>query len=185
MSQLPTVIETSRTLLRPFDFRDVDDVFAYASDPEWARYLLAVPIPYTKEDAKKFIASRVLTDWATHPVWAIELGGSAIGGVNIRLLFGRRIGEVGYSVARAHWGKGIATEAVRAVIDSAFSTLPELERIRATADFRNIASQRVMEKVGMKREGVLRRNRVLGGETVDEVWYGIVRREWESAGFSG
>ena len=77
---------------------------------------------------------------------------------------------MGYSTARWIWGKGIATEAARVVVDSVFRLLPMVNRVRAMANLRNKASQRVMEKIGMRREGVLRQNRVVRGEAIDEAW---------------
>jgi [ribosomal protein S5]-alanine N-acetyltransferase len=103
-----------------------------------------------------------------------------IGGINLRLSPEHRLAELGYGLARSAWGRGLATEAVRAVMDTAFVSLPLLNRVRAVADPRNVASLRVMERLGMVREGVLRQNRVLRGELVDEVWCGILRAEWEA-----
>lgn len=178
MNQLPEILETPRARLRPYRFEDVEDVLTFAVDPEWARYL-PVPQPYSEQDARTFIAQQVLLDRSKNPAWAIEVAGVVIGGVNLRLEPEHHLGELGYSVARAHWGKGIASEVARTVLDTVFSTLPTLNRIRAMADSRNRASQRVMEKLGLVREGVLRHNRVVRGEFVDEVWYGLLRSEWE------
>jgi RimJ/RimL family protein N-acetyltransferase len=66
------------------------------------------------------------------------------------------------------------------VLDAAFVTYIDLKRIRAMADARNIGSLRVMEKIGMIREGTLRQNRVTRGESIDEAWCGILRSEWEA-----
>ena len=79
---------------------------------------------------------------------------SVIGGIDIGFDFENRVGEMGYSLARRLWGKGLATEAAGAVIDAAFSVYPELNRIQACGDQRNVGSLRVMEKLGMVREGV-------------------------------
>jgi RimJ/RimL family protein N-acetyltransferase len=102
------------------------------------------------------------------------------GGINVRFDFGNALGELGYSIARVHWNKGICTEAARAVIDAAFLTHADLNRIHARADQRNTASQRVMEKLGMLKEGVLRLSRVERGEAFDEAWFGILRSEWSA-----
>jgi RimJ/RimL family protein N-acetyltransferase len=75
----------------------------------------------------------------------------------------------------------LATEAARAVVAAAFGARSDLNRIRAMADVRNVASQGVMEKVGMRLEGTLRQNRITRGEPVDEAWFGILRSEWETA----
>lgn len=176
---LPDMIETPRLCLRPFRLRDVDDVLAYATDPEWARFL-SVPQPYTRTDAEKFIASQVLLDREVDPAWAIEHAGAVIGGIGLRLHRDHHVGEMGYSLARSHWRRGLATEAARAVMDTAFATDATLNRIRAMADARNSASLRVMEKLGMVREGVLRQNRLARGGFIDEVWCGVLRAEWEA-----
>jgi Acetyltransferase (GNAT) domain len=119
-------------------------------------------------------------DREVHPAWAIEHGDAVIGGVNLRFDLSNHVGEMGYCLARRYWGRGLATEAARAVMDAAFSTYANLNRIRAMADARNVAPLRVMEKLGMVREGVLRQNRVVRGEFVDEVWCGVLRTEWEA-----
>jgi ribosomal-protein-alanine N-acetyltransferase len=64
------------------------------------------------------------------------------------------------------------------VLYSAFTARQQLVRVRAMADVRNVPSQRVMEKIGMTREGTLRQNRTTRGALIDEVWYGILREEW-------
>jgi RimJ/RimL family protein N-acetyltransferase len=176
---LPDIIETARLRLRPFHLRDVDDVLGYASDPEWARYL-PVPQPYTAADAEKFIAGQVLLDREVHPAWAMEQAGAVIGGINMRFHFDHSVGEMGYSIARSYWGRGLTTEAAGAVMDAAFAVYAHLHRIRAMADARNVGSLRVMEKLGMVREGVLRQNRLVHGEFIDEVWCGVLRTEWET-----
>lgn len=176
---LPEIIETARLRLRPYHLRDVDDVLGYATDPEWGRYL-PVPQPYTRADAERFIAGQVLLDREVHPAWVIEQEGTGIGGINLRFYFDHHVGEMGYSLAHSYWGQGLTTEAAHAVMDTAFAAYPSLYRIRAMADERNLGSLRVMEKLGMVREGTLRQNRLLRGEYIDEVWCGVLRPEWEA-----
>ncbi len=176
---LPELIETDRLILRPYSLKDVEDVLAYASDADWARYL-PVPQPYTRADAENFLAGLLLQDPKKRVPWAIEHVGSAIGGTNIRFDFENHVGTLGYSVARRHWGKGLATEAVGAVIDESFSTYPDLNRIQASADERNAGSLRVMEKLGMVREGVLRQDQYVRGKFRNTVWCGLLRSEWEA-----
>ena len=177
--RLPATLASTRLLLRPWRQDDVDAVLSHAADAEWSRFL-PVPVPYARSDAEAFVATQLALDRARNPSWAITRDGALVGGINIRLDPAHRTGELGYSVAREAWGQGIATEALRAVLDAAFVTLPWLDRVRAMADLRNLASQRVMEKNGMQREGVLRRNRVVRGEAVDEAWYGLLREEWQA-----
>ncbi len=128
----------------------------------------------------KFIAGQVLRDREVDPAWAIEHAGAVIGGINLRLHVEHHLAAMGYSLARSYWGQGLTTEAARAVMEAAFAVDTSLNRIRAMADARNIGSLRVMEKLGMVREGVLRQNRLVRGELIDEVWCGVLRTEWEA-----
>ena len=89
-----------------------------------------------------------------------------------------RSAEVGYSFARDVWNKGYATEALRAVICSAFSSLP-LNRLEAQHDTRNPASGRVMEKCRMHREGILRQRLMNKGEYADVALWSILRSDLE------
>jgi RimJ/RimL family protein N-acetyltransferase len=170
-------LRTKRLLLRPFTLADVDDVLRYASDKEWRRYLLAAPDVYTREDAERFVSQAVQTSWETRPVFAIEHGGSVIGGINLRIKGDHKRAELGYSIAREHWGQGMTVEAARAVVDWAFGAYGLL-KVFAKADSRNVQSIRVMEKLGMTREGQLREHRLFRGEAVDEVLYGLLLAEW-------
>lgn len=179
-SLMPEVMETNRIVLRPSRCDDVEDVFAYASDEEWARYMASVPEHYSHSDAVDFVSLQMLLDRVVHPSWAIVSEGRVIGGINIRFSAEHRLGEMGWSIARSAWGRGLATEAAQAVLDGAFQTYSQLHRIRAMADARNAASQRVMEKIGMIKEGTLRQNRVARGVLIDEAWFGLLRPEWEA-----
>ena len=170
-------LKTERLLLRAFRLDDVDDVLAYASDPEWARYL-PVPQPYSRRDAEEFIARRVLASWETNPTFAIVMYGKVIGGIGLRIDAANQRGELGYSIARSFWGKGLIPEAARRVIDWGFRQL-SLAKIFARADIRNERSWRVMEKLGMTHEGLLRSHVAHREERIDEVHYGLLREEWE------
>lgn len=177
---IPEVIETDRLRLRPFSLEDVEDVLSYASDPEWARYLGPVPQPYTRADAEGFLANQLSQDRTRRASWAIEYARSAVGGVNFGLDAENRVGTIGYSIARRLWGHGLTTEAAGAVIDASFAASPDLNRIQATTDERNAGSLRVLEKLGMVREGVLRQNQYMRGKFRNTVWCGLLRCEWEA-----
>ena len=170
----PAELRTERLLLRPFRSDDVGDVLAYASDPEWNRYL-GLPQPYTRRSAEEFVATSILADHETRPSWAIVHEGRVSGGLG---LTSRSAGtaELGYSLARPLWGRGLTTEAAGAVVTHGFESYG-LARIYAFADIRNEASWRVMEKVGMRREGLLRSNRLVAGERIDDVLYAVLNDE--------
>jgi RimJ/RimL family protein N-acetyltransferase len=174
----PFTITTERLVLRPFRAEDVDEVLAYASDEAFARYVPGVPYPYGREHAEAFVSIAVEADWATDPLFAVELDGRVIGGINLMVDEVATAG-LGYALGRAWWGRGLATEMARAVIDRAFGTY-EVEVVWATADARNAASRHVMEKVGMRLDGILRQRRVHRGERVDECHYSVLRTEWQT-----
>ena len=175
-ASLPDTIKTARLLLRPYTSSDLDDVYSYASDERWSKYL-PTPVPYTRQHTADFLVHQVGLDRSVRSTWAIVLDGAVVGGINVRFFPDVKLGELGFSVARRCWGQGIATEAARAVISMAFRQDPELNRIRAMADDRNLASQRVLLKCGMTKEGILRENRVNRGELIDEAWFGITRQD--------
>ena len=77
-------LRTERLLLRPFRLEDVDDIYAYAKDSEYARYAtLRYPRPYTRRSAEEFIARQLLASWSTHPAFAIVLNSVVVGGIDL------------------------------------------------------------------------------------------------------
>ena len=121
----PTELRTDRLLLRPFSLSDVDDVLEYGSDPEWAAFF----DPYDRGGTEDMIARAVLTSWKEAPWFALELDGKVIGMAALSL-DRRNVAELSYEVARSHWGKGLAPEAARAVVDWGFRETGSRERWR-------------------------------------------------------
>ncbi|MBC8070814.1 MAG: GNAT family N-acetyltransferase [Deltaproteobacteria bacterium] len=175
---IPEVIETPRLILRRWAPSDVAAVFGYATDEEWGRYL-PVPQPYRESDARDFVAAQISLDGRDQLAWALQHETGVIGGINLRLFAQRRIAEIDYAIARAWWGRGLGTEAAAAVVDAAFHGIDELIRVRSMIDARNVASARVLEKVGLQREGLLRSNGFKRGEAIDEAWYAVLRTQWQ------
>ena len=179
-SALPA-LETEHLLLRPLVRQDARDIFAYASDPEVARYVLWEPHRSLSETRAFISYVRGLYFRGLPASWAAVLrdSGRVIGTIGFMYYNGvNRSAEVGYSFARSEWNKGYATEALRAVIGSAFAALP-LNRLEAQHDTRNPASGRVMEKCGMHREGILRQRIMNKGEFADVVLWSILRSDLE------
>jgi ribosomal-protein-alanine N-acetyltransferase len=176
---IPQVIRTQRTILRPYRPSDVDDVLEYAGDARWRQYL-PVPEVYTRAHAEQFIARQAEIDRDVHPIWAIEVDDHVVGGLNVHFTHEHRIGELGYALAPRLWGQGVIVEAARAVITASFVAYEHLARMRARTDARNTRSLRVMEKLGMNREALLRSDRFFRGELVDEVVCGMLRHEWRA-----
>lgn len=177
----PTEIRTERLLLRPFRLTDADDVYAYAKEPEFSRFL-PLPSPYEYRHAEIHVAQSFLNSWDSQPTFAISLDEKIIGGINIRIDTDRMIADLGYGISREQWGKGLTVEAVAAVINWAFEEF-DLVKVGARADVQNRQSWRVMEKLGMKREGILRSQEppspASPEKRADMVHYGILREEWE------
>ena len=171
-------MKTERLLLRPFKLEDVHDVYAFAKDPKWAEYLPGVPQPFTREEADRRVARIVLRPWETKPIWAIVLDGKVIGHIALKKDLQHETAELGYAIGRSNWRKGLVTEAAKAVMEWGFEE-NGLAKIFAKADLRNVRSLRVMEKLGMVREGVLRSHVKARGERIDGVFYGLLREEWE------
>ncbi len=168
-------LRTKRLLIREFLESDFDQVHAYAQDPEVCRYM-----PWGPNDvaATKAYLDLVLSQQRDEKRDAYEMAichltdpGFVIGGVGMRLKSETdRSADLGYILRRSEWGKGIVTEAATALLNHGFSAFNR-HRIWATADVDNIGSQKVLEKIGMQREGRLRDKTNLRGEFRDSFLY--------------
>jgi ribosomal-protein-alanine N-acetyltransferase len=152
----PPLLDTERLRLRIPSLEDADDIGAYASDPEVSRYV-SWRRHRSPEEAREFLR-RALTaiEHSQELHWVITARDSerVLGTIGL-LLQGHRV-ELGCVLARPHWGRGFATEAARAIVDWALAR-PEIHRVWAVCNVDNLASATVLEKVGMYREGRLRR----------------------------
>ncbi len=173
-------LETERLLLRKFTEDDVAAVFEYGRDPEVARFVTWSPHA-TPDDSRAFVGA-AMADYAAGRIgpWGVvvkdegRLIGSA-GFVNWQPEHGRA--EVGYAIGRAHWGKGLVTEALREIARFAFAVM-QLNRLVALCEPENVASARVMEKVGMRYEGTLRQYTFIKGAFRDLEVRALLRAEW-------
>lgn len=176
-------LKTSRLVLRPFTVADAGAVLACANDAEWVRYLVNIPHPFTKKDAEAFVER--FSDpiaWDDLPMFAVTLEDKVIGEVYLNALDrANERAELGYSLGRKYWGKGFATEAISAVVDWAFRTY-NLHKLYATCDPRNLRSMRVLDKLGMLREGLLTHHLRWHDEYRDVAYYGLLRSDWERNG---
>jgi [ribosomal protein S5]-alanine N-acetyltransferase len=180
----PVELKTERLLLRPFRTTDAEDVFAYHQDPQWSLHFgTGTDAPYRLWNAEEYVAGRLLAPWSTDASFAIVLDGSVVGEVTLETKEPHTIADIGYSLARTLWGNGLMTEAARAAIDWGFTNRATWQKVMATANLPNPGSWRVMEKLGMTREGVLRNEGELQGQPVDVVYYGLLREEWEAGRF--
>lgn len=164
-------IATPTSTLRDWSTDDAARIVKYADNPRIACHLRdAFPSPYTKEDADRFIA--LATGPGRHLYLAIDIGGEAVGGIGISPLedVKRRTAEIGYWLAEPFWGRGIATDAVRALVPVAFDRMG-MVRVEAGIHSDNPASLRVLEKCGFTREAVHKKAVTKNGRLLDEVVY--------------
>jgi ribosomal-protein-alanine N-acetyltransferase len=170
---MPTQLRSARVLLRPFQAGDVDDALAYRDDLEFARFLPHIPQPFTRGDAEAFVATNMTEPWDRSPTFAVVLEGRVIGTVSFEVDAAAHTAMIGYAIGRAWWGRGIATEAARAAMDWAIETFG-LARVWASTDLGHVRSQRVLEKLGMRRESVRVADHTgRDGRPADEVVYGL------------
>jgi RimJ/RimL family protein N-acetyltransferase len=172
------MLQTERLCLRHPRDSDAAAVSEYASDPEVTRYM-DWPTHTGPHEAVVFLeGAHERLAAGTEFTWMIVVKADdrVIGAISCRMR--RREVDFGYALNRAYWGQGFATEAARAIVAWA-SSLEHVNRVWATCDVDNIASARVLEKVGLAREGVRRRRAVkpnIGPEPRDAYVYAKVRR---------
>lgn len=176
----PPTLETERLRLRPFAMSDAAAVHAYVSEWEVASTTAAIPHPYEPGMAEAWIAEQPAIAAAGR---AISLAitdrhsGGLIGSIALRITAAHARGELGYWIGRPHWGNGYVTEAAAAVIRHGFLTL-DLNRIEAHHLSGNVASGRVLLKVGMTHEGCMREHVRKWGNFQNVEGYSILRREY-------
>ena len=180
MSLSTPTLSTPRLRLRPFTEADAEALYALHSNARVLRYWDSPP--WTDPDrAQSFLATcREVADAGTGVRQAIDRldDGTFVGWCSLtRWDPDHRGARLTSCLDDGAWGHGYATEAIRALMQWAFDTL-DLNRVQAETDTRNLASGRVLEKLGFVREGTLREDCVVNGE-VSESWvFGLLRREW-------
>jgi RimJ/RimL family protein N-acetyltransferase len=174
-------LETERLVLRPFAESDFAQFAAMQEDPGLARWLYNDV--RTRDEARSHferkMAGRELHregDWMSCA--AVERATGALAG---DMAFHwvseeHRTGEIGFIFAQPHQGKGYATEAARAVLDWAFAA--GFHRVIGRTEARNVASARVLERLGLRLEAHLVENEWVKGEWQSELVYAILAREW-------
>ncbi len=171
-------LTTNRLSLRPLNLYDIDDIYEYTNDPEWARYQVNIPsVPFSRNTVEELVTmfSNPPDSQGILQMFAIVYDGKVIGEICLNqhdeYLCSDRC-EIIYALSRIFWGKGLMTEAVKAVMNWAFSTHQNLHRMYACCNPKNIGSQRVLEKLGLS----------------GRVNYGITRNEttnFVTSNFSG
>ncbi|NIV36970.1 MAG: GNAT family N-acetyltransferase [Anaerolineae bacterium] len=180
-------IVTHRLLLRRFAREDQADLLNLAAQPEVAE-ILSGRLPATEEGIREYIdLQNSYEPFEMDKVFELALerkeDGRVIGLVGL-IRRDHRQGEVGWALAAEYRGQGYATEAARALLDYGFASL-DLHRIHADTNSDNVASLRVMERLGMRREARLREAVPSGGKWLDRVICGILAGEWRGTGAPG
>jgi len=174
------VLQGTRCVVRPWRKADAASLVQHANNLNVAKNLRdRFPHPYTKADAKAFLKHAAASEDPTN--LAIEVEGHAVGAIGY--VPGHDIerysAEIGYWLSEEFWGRGIATEALQLVTEHAFGEMNFL-RFFALPFTDNLASVRVLEKVGYTREALLRSSSVKFGEPKDQWLYARVNPAWRS-----
>lgn len=168
-------LELTRCTIRSWADTDADSLHRHANNRRVSSQLRdRFPYPYELHHARTFLTW--ISQQASPTVWAIEVDGEAAGGIGVELHSDveRVSAEVGYWLGEAHWGKGIATEALRAITAEAFRRF-EITRLYAVPFADHIASVRVLEKAGYVLEGRMRQSAIKDGTIRDQLLYATYR----------
>jgi RimJ/RimL family protein N-acetyltransferase len=176
----PRELRTARLLLRSIEREDVPAIVRLAGATEIAATTLQIPHPYSEEDARSFLA-KANEDFrsGSSMIFAISIspGRELCGAVGLHIADAHKRAELGYWIGLPFWGKGYATEAASAAVAFGFEAL-HLNRIYAHHFAGNTASQRVLEKIGMRHEGRSRQHIRKWDRFVDLENYGLLAEEF-------
>lgn len=178
-SRGPAQIETRRLRLRLPEARDAGPIALLADNPKVALQTARMPYPYSRQDARAWIARARAARNETTFVIVGRGDGRVLGATGYGRLAGDAA-EVGYWLGEPYWGRGLATEALAPVIEHAF-TVGEEARLRGRCRTGNAASRRVLEKCGFVHEGTdVAEARALNGPVAVDV-FSLDRAIWREA----
>jgi RimJ/RimL family protein N-acetyltransferase len=178
------LLHGARVVLRAQNAGDLPALFALHADAEVMRYWSCPPFTDLAQAQAMFERNERSVASGDGVPWAIALRADPARLVGTCSLFAidraHRRAMLGYALARAHWNRGYAREALRLALAHAFGALG-LHRLEADADPRNAASLRLLESVGFAREGLLRERWRVGDEVQDSALYGLLARDHAAA----
>ncbi len=177
--RLPT-LPAGRLRLRWLEPRDVDALLEIFGDPAVMRYWSSPPLPDRRAAEDLLAEIRACFERRELFQWGVALAESdrVIGTCTLAWLHAEsRRAELGFALGRTHWGHGYMSEALVALLDFAFGPLG-LRRLEADIDPRNESSLRLVERLGFRREGLLRERWLTAGEVQDSLFFGLLSREW-------
>lgn len=173
-------LQTARLVLRSFKLEDIPAIVSLAGTKEIAATTVQIPHPYSENDARAFLA-KANADYLAGRYVAfavtIRATGDLCGTVGLHIAEAHNHAELGYWVGVPFWGKGYATEAARAAVAFGFETL-RLNRIFAHHFAGNLASQRVLEKIGLRHEGRFPKHVQKWNQFIDIENYGLLAKDF-------
>lgn len=174
------VLETERMVLRQYTDSDAEALFSFRSNPQ-AMHFVPRPLQQSTEDALKMIA-QINGNIATNEAigWAVEFRENrrVIGSVSFhRIEKENHRGELGYMIHPDYWGKGLVTEAAAAAVHFGFTGL-HFHSIEAIIDPENVASAKVLGKLGFVKEAYFRENFVHKGRFTDTAIYSLLKSDY-------
>lgn len=169
-------IKTKRLWIRTFEVTDWKAVYTYTSNHDVMAYIPEGP--FTEEDAKEFVHKNSGVHAEAFPVLLLEEN-ILIGHMVFHRYFGEHTYEIGWVFNPAYHKRGYASEAAQAILDFGFGEM-KVHRIIATCQPQNTPSYRVMEKIGMRREGYFKQCIPNGNDWWDEYYYAILNEEWKN-----
>ena len=177
------ILETPRLILRPLTPDDVPDLRRWLARDEIYTYWGRPASKGEREPETMFIDPRPWVKRKPSPdfKWGMvsKDTNTVIGDISVFDIENSRMGSVGYRLDPDLWGQGYTSEALAAAVDFIF-THTELDRLHATADVRNVASNRVLEKCGFVHEGTVRHGKMVSVYCDYNIW-GMLREDYEAA----
>lgn len=168
-------IKTKRLWIRSFEVTDWKALYAYTSNRGVMEYIPEGP--FSEEDAKEFVHQNSGVHAENFPVLLLEEN-ILIGHMVFHRYFGEHTYEIGWVFNPAFHNRGYASEAAQAILDFGFGEM-KVHRIIATCQPQNTPSYRVMEKIGMRREGYFKQCIPNGNGWWDEYYYAMLKEEWK------
>ena len=169
-------IRTERLIIRNFELKDWEEVYFYTGDKSVMQYMPDGVL--SKEETQAFIKENINNEAKKFPLVLAE-NNTLIGHIEFFQYFGEHTYEIGWVLNPEYYNKGYASEAAYGVLKYGFEKLG-LHRIVATCQPENVPSYRVMEKIGMRREGYFKKCIPHGEDWWDEYSYAILSEEWDS-----
>lgn len=169
------LLETARLVLREWSDSDIPELLPLIGAREVAATTLRIPHPYEEKHAREFLAS-VTKENELRMAIRRQSDGVLVGGIGLHPEMAHLRAELGYWIGVPFWGNGYASEAAQQVVRHGFDSV-KLNRIFATVFTGNKASERVLQKLGMKHEGCMRQFVLKWGKFLDVELFSILREE--------